>query len=144
MVHYPDDYKWGTEAEQEILQDLEKYFRNELNQYPQKAKHDFWDDNNNYEIKSRTNSFSRYPTTMITANKVSGDKPIMFIFNFTDRICGIKYDAEKFAGYEKKDFSRANQKWDEKPTFFIPIADLFLIKIKPAKCLLKLPTPLAI
>jgi hypothetical protein len=67
---------------------------------------------------------AQYPTTMITEDKAVGDKPIVFIFNFTDKVAYIEYNKDKFAKYERRNFSRANLRGDEKPHIYIPIEDL--------------------
>jgi len=64
---------------------------------------------------------------MITENKICGDKKIILLFNFTDALYYIEYNEEQFSHYERKQFSRAGYKWDEKTHLFIPINDLKFI-----------------
>ena len=55
-----------------------------------------------YEIKSRRNTYSAFPTIMILVQKteiIFSDR-IVFVFNFTDELYYIVYDKEKFANYE--------------------------------------------
>jgi len=124
MVFYPKDYDFGTAEEERIHPSLINYFKREIRWKGGKAKHDYECDNFNYEMKSRTNCYDKYPTTMITENKICGDKGLILLFNFTDGLYYIQYDEEKFASYERKLFSRARMKWDEKVHLYIPIKDL--------------------
>jgi hypothetical protein len=56
------------------------------------------------------------------------------VFNFvkgdTNEIYYIEYDEEKFKPYERRMFSRANFKADEKEYIYIPIEDLIPIETK--------------
>ena len=131
MVHFKHSYQFGKAKETEILPTVAEYFKKEITAYPnQYDKHDYYCDTYNYEVKSRTNKMNAYPTTMITENKIAGDKKLMLIFNFTDKIACCEYDEEKFAKYEKRLFSRAGYKWDEKVHIYIPIEDLTVIYTK--------------
>jgi hypothetical protein len=131
MVHYPSSYKFGKNEETLILPILSEHFGRNILPYEERyAKHDFFCEEYNYEVKSRTNTLAKYPTTMITADKVAGDKKLMFIFNFVDCLAVIEYNEERFAKYERQMFSRAQIATDEKIHLFIPIGDLEIIKTK--------------
>lgn len=131
MVHYENSYQFGKKAEKDILPILQDYFKREIKKYSERfSKFDFYDDVYNYELKTRSNHYNKFPTTMITENKVAGDKKQIFIFNFTDAIYYIEYDKEVFETFDKKQFSRAGLKSDEKSHIYIPINKLTLIKIK--------------
>lgn len=131
MVHYPISYEFGKKEEELILPLLIEHFGRKICPYEERySKHDFYCDKYNYELKSRTNTFSKYPTTMITANKIAGDKKLIFVFNFVDCLAIIEYDEKRFASYQRQLFSRAQIITDEKITLFIPIEDLEIIKRK--------------
>ena len=124
-ILYPADYTFGTEQEDLVLPKIKEYFKRDIKKSEDKyAKSDYFDDDYFYEMKSRTNNYSKYPTTMITQDKIREDKPLILLFNFTDGIYYIKYDKEKFLTYEQKMFSRANVSWNEKIHYYIPITDL--------------------
>jgi hypothetical protein len=107
---------------------LKTFFKRDIKRSEnEKAKHDYYDDEYNYEVKSRTNTYSKYPTTMITENKICGSKKLILLFNFTDGLYYIEHNEEQFAKYERKMFSRAGYKWDEKIHVYIPIKDLTFI-----------------
>ncbi len=119
MVHWKQSYTYGKAKEAEILPTIRAFFKREITPYPnQYDDFDFWDEETEYEVKSRTNTYSKYPTTMITLNKTTKptNKQVVLLFNFTDGLYYINYNQEQFSKYEKKMFSRAN--------IYIPIVDL--------------------
>ena len=132
MVHFENDYQYGIKQESEVYPILQDYFGSTLQKSNYKfAKFDFYDDSCTYEMKTRKNKKTAYPTTMITANKAiqMKDKKLVFIFNYTDELCYISFDPDDFRHFEKRKFSRANMEEDEKEHFFIPIEKLSTIKI---------------
>jgi len=133
MVHYENDYIWGLEQQQKIIKILNYCFGTKLIQYEgQYSKHDYYDDNTTYELKSRRCKLTNYPTTLLTANKITSNKKtnLVFIFNFIDKIAVIKYNKKKFDKYEKQMFSRINEVYDEKEYYLIPIEDLIICHYK--------------
>lgn len=124
-VLYPNDYKFGTAQEDLVLPKLKAFFGREIKKSEDKfAKSDYYDDEYYYEMKSRKVEYNRYPTTMITEDKLRDDKKLVLLFNFTDGMYFIEYDKEKFDKYERQMFSRAGYKWNEKPHLYIDIKDL--------------------
>ena len=133
MVNWENSYKYGEKKEKELLPILQEYFgkdikRNEKGRY---AKYDYTDEKVNYELKSRTNKIKQYPTTMITRNKVEANdanKDLILLFNYTDCLAYIEYEAEQFKQYTTENFSRLGETFDEKPHLYIPIEHLKIIK----------------
>lgn len=79
---------------------LELYFDTKLTKLDPYHIMDFVDkDGTYYEVKGRNNKYSTYPTTMIGHNKLlfqhKLDKPVIFIFKFTDGIYYYEYDKSK-------------------------------------------------
>jgi hypothetical protein len=133
MVHYHDDYLWGKEQENYTYPILKEYFKTDLKQYTsQYDDFDFYDEESEYEQKSRRNNYNDYAETMITLNKTqkATEKNIKLVFNFADGIYWILYDEELFKNFNRKLFSRADIKNDEKDHIYIPINLLTLIKKK--------------
>jgi hypothetical protein len=126
MPHYSESYLFGKAEEKKIMPIVADYFKRELKAYPnQYDHHDFYDDIYDYEVKSRTNSKMAYPDTMITLDKMMNlTKPLILLFNYTDRLCFVEYDATKFATYRKKMFARSKRDCDLKEHLFVPIGDL--------------------
>ena len=128
MVHYTQSYQFGKQQETEILPKISELFSREIQPYTERySKHDYFCDQYNYEVKSRTNRMTQYPTTMITEDKAVGDKPVIFIFNFVDKVAYIEYNEESFSTYERRNFSRANLQYDQKPHIYIPVSDLKIL-----------------
>jgi hypothetical protein len=127
-THFPISYTFGKKNETIVLPIITRHFQKEIKEYKEQySKFDFFDDEYDYELKSRTNKYKTYPTTMITANKVSGDKKKIFLFYFTDGLYYIEYNKEIFDNYELKMVSRSGLE-APKPHFLIPIEDLIEIK----------------
>jgi hypothetical protein len=132
MVHWEASYKFGKAKEEEILPLLRAFFKRDIQAYPsQYDDFDFWDEETEYEVKSRTNTYSKYPTTMITKNKTTKptEKQVILLFNFLDGLYYIEYNQEQFSKYQTKMFSRANKEWDEKEHIYIPITDLKKVEL---------------
>jgi hypothetical protein len=130
MVHYQQDFIYGIEKENEVVEKIRKFFNRDIKKNAERyAKFDFEDDEYNYELKSRKFNYSKFPTTMITENKLCGQKKLILLFNFTDGLYYIEYDEIKFATYERVNFSRAGIDFDRKMHVYIPIFDL--TKITP-------------
>lgn len=126
------DYNHGIQKERAILPIIKRYFDRNIelvdNQY---SKFDFKDDKGNfYELKSRRNKKSKYPTTLMPCSKVlkNNDNQIYFVFSFDDELCYIKYNEEQFAKYDRKIFCR-EYGYTEQDYFYIPIADLQTIPV---------------
>jgi hypothetical protein len=125
MVHYQQDFIYGIEKENEVVKKIRKFFNRDIKKNAERyAKFDFEDDEYNYELKSRKFNYSKFPTTMITENKLCGQKRLILLFNFTDALYYIEYDEIKFATYERRNFSRAGIDFDRKIHVYIPINDL--------------------
>jgi hypothetical protein len=130
MVHFQKDYVQGILQQKAVHPKLKEFFKRDIREYEGRySKYDFYDEKAVYELKSRTNKKMQYPTTLLTCNKVtdSGDKSIIFLFNFTDELCYIEYDKALFDTFERKPFSRVKEVRDEKDYYYIPIGELVTI-----------------
>jgi len=140
MVNYEKDAQWGMQQENKVFRILKKKWKF-IKPTERWAKYDFVSKYINIEMKSRKNSYNKYPTTLLTCNKIKEEenKKIYFVFNFVydmrrdlSEIYYIRYREDKFSKYEKKMFSRAKESWDEKEYYYIPIEDLkFLYREEP-------------
>jgi len=131
MVNFENDYLYGIQKQKEILPILRDHFGKDLEETVGRwKKYDFYSDKSIFELKSRKNTKTRYPTTLLTCNKVVSEsgKDLIFLFNFTDQLCYIKYDPDLFSTFERRLFSRINESFDEKDYFYIPIERLTMIK----------------
>ena len=128
--HFQKDYIFGKQQEIKILPLIEQYFDDNITQTTEQYdKYDFTSDFYNFELKSRKNNFNKYPTTMITTNKLKEtDKQLVLLFNFTDGLYYIKYDPLIFDTFETYLFKREGVCADALEHTLIPIGDLKLIK----------------
>ena len=129
---FKEDYEIGKKGEKKALPYIKDYFNSNiqeiLNQY---SKHDYTDSNFKYELKTRTCKYNSFPTTLMPVDKAVDDLTI-FLFQFTDGLYWIRYNAEDFEEFEKKQFvrhQRADYNDKEKDYFFIPIEKLTPIYI---------------
>ena len=131
MVNFENDYLYGIQKQKQILPILRDHFGLELQETVGRySRFDFYSDKSIFELKSRKNNKTKYPTTLLTGNKVikEDDKDLIFLFNFTDELCYIRYDPGVFSTFEKRLFSRINEFFDEKEYYYIPIEQLTTIK----------------
>jgi hypothetical protein len=128
-MHWTNSFKYGIQQQKIVLPIIQKYFNRDIIEHlEQYSKYDYSDEMYNYELKSRTNNLNKYPTTMITLNKIDKTKPLILLFKFTDKLTYIEYDETLFNTFEVKQFSRAKQEWDEKNHIYIPIQYLKVIE----------------
>jgi len=123
-ANFANRYAIGKASEEAVLPTIIKYFAREIVPTIKKTdKFDYKCPEYNYELKTRTNSMNTYSTTMIGSNKLTTNS--VLLFKFTDKLCYINYDAERFANYETKFFTM----YDEPTSHtFIPIKDLIIIE----------------
>lgn len=131
MVHFPQSYEIGKREESKVLPIIRDFFNRDIFQILDKwSKFDFEDNETIYELKTRTNSKTKYSTTLMTCNKVTNEKrDLIFLFQFTDELCFIPYEKRLFDTFEKKPYSRINAEYDKKDYYFIPIEHLQSIKM---------------
>ncbi len=132
MGTYKNEYEAGKKSEEEVLPIITKYFKREIKKSVGRyTRYDFEDGEYKYELKTRTNKCSQYPTTLLPLGKITDDKHI-FLFRFTDGLYYLEYDKEVFETFEVKQFVR-NYRSDyndvEAKHIFIPIEYLVQIKI---------------
>jgi hypothetical protein len=124
MFFNAKQHKYGVAQEKKVLPILKEHFSSDIKPYGEwNSKHDFYDDDFNYELKSRTVKSTSFRDTLLPIDKIAGDKNLMFIFNYTDCLGFIVYDKEKFDNYEKKCIGG-----ETKVHYMIPVRDLELIK----------------
>jgi len=119
MSSFKEDYETGKKNE-DIVYDLLKICKGMKNLKKTKdryCKYDFYNKKCEIELKTRNNTFSKYPTTLIPVSKVIRDedhnKTIILMFKFIDdtpdikqSIYYIKYDIDKFENIKRIQFKR--------------------------------------
>ena len=117
-------YNKGKEAESAVLPLIIEYFKRDIKPTTNKLdRFDFTCSNYKYELKSRNNIFSKYPTTMIAVDKL--EENVILLFKFTDdKLAFIEYNEEQFNKYKVELFTKYAV---PKKHIYIPICDLTLI-----------------
>lgn len=123
------DHKRGVIAQTRLLPIIRDFFKKDIKEIESKtATFDFECNDYFYELKTRTNTKDKYPTTLIGCNKLISSKPIILIFEFSDYLTYIEYDKELFDTFQTKKFDR-NVKEQNKATYiYIPIEYLKIIE----------------
>jgi hypothetical protein len=117
------------------LEIMKKCFNENIKETTYKySKYDFYDDNCIYELKTRTNKYEDYPTTIIAEDKIliDNDKKQKFVFKFSDgSVYYITYKEKRFNKFEKRPFRRTDRGIDIlKNYIYIPIEKLKKIEFK--------------
>ena len=117
-------YNKGKEAESAVLPLIIEYFKRDIKPTTNKLdRFDFTCSNYKYELKSRNNIFSKYPTTMIAVDKL--EENVILLFKFTDdKLAFIEYNEEQFNKYTIQLFTKYTI---PKKHIYIPICDLTII-----------------
>ena len=124
-----DDFKFGSNSEQEILDLLSLKF-GEINKTTDKYNpFDFEGSNIKIELKTRRIKSDQYPTTMIGYNKIKLCKDpnisYYFVFKFTDKTLYCQYCIEDFKDFEVKKSGRSDRGCIETNDYlYIPISFL--------------------
>jgi hypothetical protein len=127
-----NDYQFGTKNEVSVINYLEKYFRENITKSKDRyCAYDAFSENTKYEIKSRRNKYSTYPTTIVAVNKIRTTGRLVFVFHFTDGLYYIEYSEDTFSNFKVQNVSaiRKGGFKTETPHFFIPIDSLQRIEI---------------
>jgi len=94
---YPIDNKRGLLDQKKLLPVIKDFFKKEIIEIENKySAFDYECDECYYELKTRTNNYKKYPTTMIGRNKIEANKDIILLFKYTDCLTYIKYEKELF------------------------------------------------
>lgn len=128
MATFRNDYKMGKTQEMNILETIREYFDDDIEPATDKySPYDYIGRHFVYELKSRTNTYNAYTTTMIGGDKIINGRPQVFLFKFLDGLYYIEKDEELFKTFVKEDFVR-NKRTDfydiKKKYIFIPIDKL--------------------
>ena len=133
MPTFKDDYKYGTQNEQNVKSKLDVFFNTKLIHRGGNSTFDYDNGSNIFvELKSRRIRHDQYDTAIIGANKVESAKKnpqntYWFCYLYEDGLYGIKYDAEKFAKYDCRAYSRGSREdKNDRPQmcYFIPTSHL--------------------
>ena len=127
---FKDDYKAGIDIESNLKPVLESKF-GRLTKTGRYDKLDYEGEDCFVEVKSRTNRYAQYPTSMLQKSKCDyarlQTKPVYIVFAFTDGVYYIQYSPEVFDTFETAVFQRPGRidKTDLRQVYvYIPITSL--------------------
>ena len=105
MGFYPADNRRGLIEQTNLLPVIRQFFNKDISEIQNKlSPFDYECSKYYYELKTRTNTRTKYPTTLIGCNKIQGTKKTILIFKYTDCLCYIKYKKSLFDTFEIKSF----------------------------------------
>jgi hypothetical protein len=142
MRTYQEDREFGLKNESSVADAIATLFGDAKPIHSEKRydPFDYYTEGKTHyaEVKTRRNTYKKYPTTLITAKKVriaaaDPTAEYYFVFNFEDGMYYIKYNAETFAAFECKEFKRFSRRgiYDQPADhIYIPIEALTEIKIE--------------
>jgi hypothetical protein len=130
MSTFDDDYKFGIEKENEILETIKTHFNRNIKKTSERyCSFDFFDEKYKYELKSLRHNYNTFDTTFIQLYKCR--KNTILLFNFLDGLYYIEYNKAKFEKFEQKKFCRPDRVDKKDNTYifyFIPIKELIPIQ----------------
>lgn len=130
------DLAYGLSKEEEVRIKLTSFFQEplintkDISGYDEFTEFDFIGliTNDRFEVKSRRCTKEYYLSTYMPLSKVSKESirsDLYFVFNFTDKLCYIKYYKPDFDKYNIKDVKCLRDgQYEYKLEFDIPIDDL--------------------
>jgi hypothetical protein len=128
---FKEDFKIGTESERSTHSILQNHFKTPLTRTPSHSRFDYEGATIYVELKTRTNAYRRYPTTMIPTGKCiaadTSNRQVFFVFKFTDGLYFIEYNKALFDTFERDDFQRPDRidHVDKRQSYtYIPIQSL--------------------
>ena len=128
---FKKDYNFGKLNEIKLLNTLQTFFNDsEIESLDNYNSFDFKGRNKFIELKSRNNTYDKYPTTMIGCNKLNDARnydnlnfDVYFVFNFIDGIYYWKFTPENKLVKQKG--GRVDRGKNEiKDYYYIPITNL--------------------
>lgn len=127
---FKEDYEYGINKQKENLEKLREYFKDDIEPIEDiYSKSDFKGNNHYYEMKSRKITHDKYPTFMLSSDKIREN--LIVVYCYLDGLFYIEYDEELFKEFYKEKFKR-NDRIDkidyEKDIYYIPIKYLKPIK----------------
>jgi len=128
MPTFRKDYQFGKKKEIILKPKIEAFFNDITFTTSNLCPYDLKGENHFYEIKSRNISSCRFDTTILPCSKLREN--LICIFSFSDGDYYIKYDKEKFDGFQRKMFcrqKRSDYKDMPKEYIFIPVKQLNIL-----------------
>lgn len=123
---FQKDLDFGFKAEDDLFSRIKDKYGDNICKTEKNCRVDYSDDDVLIELKSRRNTYNKYPTTMISKSKIdymmkSGKKSIC-LFNFLDGVKEIEITPEIISQFELKKGGRFDRGRPElNQYYYIPI-----------------------
>jgi len=123
---FQKDLDFGFKAEDDLFSKIKDKYGENICKTEKNCRVDYSDDDVLIELKSRRNTYNKYPTTMISKSKIdymmkSGKKSIC-LFNFLDGVKEIEITPEIISQFELKKGGRFDRGRPElNQYYYIPI-----------------------
>lgn len=128
-----EEYAFGAAQEEELKPLFETYFNTELEHTEKWDPFDFVGKNIKIELKSRRNTYSKYPTTIVGMYKINKirecDGEHFFVFNFTDGIYYWKYNWDQQIKFKVINIKRRDRYGKSSKYLSIPIEKLHKLEL---------------
>ena len=128
---FDKDYNLGIKCENKVLDYLNNTLEYNLNCNSKNCEFDFSNNEYNIELKTRNNTYKKYPSTMVGYNKIkiaeedTSNKQYKFLFLFQDGLYCFDFEKDKYK--IKKGGRKDRGKYEYKQYAFINISDLYLL-----------------
>lgn len=126
-----EEYAYGLAQEHELKPFFDLFFGKNLTETEKWDPFDFVGENIKIELKSRRNTYSKYPTTIVGMYKINTicdlPSPIehYFVFNFTDGVYYWKYNKDEFDNMKQITIKRRDRPGSKGSKYLsIPIGSL--------------------
>lgn len=141
MRTFAADYTLGTQAEATLLPVFNRFFKTTFTPTGKYDPMDYISPTHAIELKTRTNKYKQYPTTMLPYSKVqhadSSPLTTFFVFNFTDGLYYIEYNKSVFSAFTTNEFQR-----DDRPGHTDRAQEYLYIPIKSLRPLIPNAEPM--
>ena len=120
------DLEFGFQKEDDLFSKIKDKYGENICKTANNCRVDYESEDVLIELKSRRNTYSKYPTTMISKSKIdymlkSGKKSIC-LFNFTDGLYNIEISPEIISQFELREGGRRDRGRPELTQYYyIPI-----------------------
>jgi hypothetical protein len=113
MRTFAADLAAGTASERSLLPVFNAVFGTSFQPTGKYDPVDYTSPTIDIELKTRTNRYRQYPTTMIPTSKLqyaaASPRRTIFAFQFTDGLYSIDYDPALFSTFETNEFQRTDR-----------------------------------
>jgi len=132
-----EEYAFGVAQEEELQPFFEMFFGRPLTTTEKYDPFDFVGGDIKIELKSRKNTYSKYPTTIVGMYKINQICPLpspiehYFVFNFTDGVYYWKYNTEEFNKMKQITIKRRDRPYSKGSKYLsIPIEKLTKMELE--------------